>query len=64
MCVGVARVGSETQQIKAATLHDMADIDLGGPLQSLVVVGHSHPLEMDMLKLFAASDTIFPEDEK
>ena len=31
----------------------MTSADLGGPLHSLVIPGHMHPLEIDMLKLYA-----------
>ena len=53
ICIGLARIGSDNQEIKVATLEEMASVDLGGPLHSLVIAGHMHPLEMDMLKLFA-----------
>lgn len=62
ICVGVARVGSDTQTIKACTLKQMAEEDLGGPLHSLVIAGHMHPLEMDMLKVFSDDPTIFPTE--
>lgn len=58
VCVGLARIGADTQQIVAATLQEMTSVDLGGPLHSLVVPGHMHPLEMDMLKLFAYSEHV------
>ncbi|XP_023669056.1 diphthine methyl ester synthase [Paramormyrops kingsleyae] len=53
ICVGLARVGAEDQAIAVGTLHQLASCDLGGPLHSLVVTGHLHPLEVDMLRLFA-----------
>ena len=52
LCIGVARVGSETQQIRAGNLTDLAQVDLGGPLHSLVIVGDTHPLEQDYIKQF------------
>ncbi|KAJ8311050.1 hypothetical protein KUTeg_011400 [Tegillarca granosa] len=58
VCVGLARIGADTQQIVAATLQEMTSVDLGGPLHSLVVPGHMHPLEMDMLRLFANSQHV------
>ena len=51
-------MGSDTQQIKAGTLHQMTSIDLGSPLHSLVIVGHMHPLEMDMFKCFTEDASI------
>lgn len=53
VCVGLARVGSETQRIAAAPLAELAGAELGGPLHSLVVTGQLHPLEADMLRLHA-----------
>ncbi|KAJ9596950.1 hypothetical protein L9F63_012020 [Diploptera punctata] len=55
LCIGVARVGSDTQQIKACTLEEMKNTDLGPPLHSLVIAGHLHPLEMEYLVQFAKS---------
>jgi len=54
VCVGVARVGSDSQCLSVSTLSEMTEIDLGPPLHSLVIVGHLHPLESDMLKQFAS----------
>ncbi|KAI9584606.1 diphthine methyl ester synthase [Glossina fuscipes] len=54
MCVGLARVGSETQRIVVKTLHDMASTDLGGPLHSLVIPAKElHPLEIEYLQHYA-----------
>uniref|UniRef100_A0A8B9LEH8 diphthine methyl ester synthase n=1 Tax=Astyanax mexicanus TaxID=7994 RepID=A0A8B9LEH8_ASTMX len=53
VCVGLARVGAEDQAIRAGSLREMASCDLGGPLHSMIVSGHLHPLEVDMLKLFS-----------
>jgi len=55
LCIGVARVGSDSQTLKAATLSEMTNTDLGPPLHSLVIVGHLHPLESDMLQQFATA---------
>jgi diphthine synthase len=53
LCVGLARVGTKTQQIVACTLQEMCKADLGGPLHSLVVTGPVvHPLELEYLKQF------------
>nr|KAF6290519.1 diphthamide biosynthesis 5 [Myotis myotis] len=53
LCVGLARVGAEDQQIAAGTLQQMCSVALGGPLHSLVITGGSlHPLEVEMLSLF------------
>uniref|UniRef100_A0A3B4B2G5 diphthine methyl ester synthase n=1 Tax=Periophthalmus magnuspinnatus TaxID=409849 RepID=A0A3B4B2G5_9GOBI len=53
VCVGVARLGSDDQVIRAAPLRELASCDLGEPLHSLVVTGRLHPLELDMLKVNA-----------
>ncbi|XP_029488017.1 diphthine methyl ester synthase isoform X1 [Oncorhynchus nerka] len=55
ICVGLARVGAEDQVIRAGTLRQLASCDLGGPLHSMIVTGHLHPLEVDMLRLSAAT---------
>jgi len=54
VCVGVARVGSDSQCLKVSTLSEMTETDLGPPLHSLVIVGQLHPLESDMLRQFAS----------
>ncbi|XP_026861359.2 diphthine methyl ester synthase [Electrophorus electricus] len=53
VCVGLARVGNDNQAIRAGSLREMASSDLGGPLHSMLITGHLHPLEVDMLKLFS-----------
>ena len=58
ICVGLARVGSDSQSICTSTLESLTSVDLGGPLHSLVIPGHMHPLELDMLKQFALNDSI------
>lgn len=58
ICVGLSRVGSETQTIVAATLQEMTSVDIGGPLHSFIIPGELHPLEKDMLKLFANCDSV------
>ncbi|KAK3775418.1 hypothetical protein RRG08_014761 [Elysia crispata] len=58
ICVAVARVGASDQKIAVATLAEMCDVDMGSPLHSLVIPGHMHPLEGEMLKLFAFSDHV------
>ncbi|XP_059156164.1 diphthine methyl ester synthase-like isoform X2 [Physella acuta] len=58
ICIAVARVGAEDQKIATATLKEMSSYDLGSPLHSLVIPGHMHPLEKQMLELFAVSDHV------
>uniref|UniRef100_UPI00398F30FD diphthine methyl ester synthase n=1 Tax=Pristiophorus japonicus TaxID=55135 RepID=UPI00398F30FD len=59
ICVGLARVGAKDQKIATATLQQMVKEDLGGPLHSLIITGHMHPLEIEMLKLFAVDNSSF-----
>lgn len=52
--VGVARVGHETQAIKACTLKEMSELDLGAPLHSLVLPAKKlHPVEIEYLQQFS-----------
>ena len=52
LCVGLARVGASSQQIKSGTLAAMANVDLGEPLHCLVIPGELHDLEAKMIGLF------------
>jgi len=54
LCVGLARVGHDTQSIVATTLREMKEKDLGGPLHSLILPSKVlHPLEKEYLQQFA-----------
>lgn len=65
LIVGVARVGSEDQEIKVGTLKEMCEVDMGKPLHSVVVVGRElHDLERDFLREFAVSKESFDEAVK
>ncbi|XP_062991716.1 diphthine methyl ester synthase [Elgaria multicarinata webbii] len=59
ICVGLARVGAVDQKIASGTLQEMTTVELGDPLHSLIITGSLHPLEVDMLKLFAVDKSIF-----
>lgn len=50
-CIGLARVGSETQTIAHDILGRICKWDMGKPLHSLVIIGHLHPLEEKVLAL-------------
>ncbi|CAB9529324.1 Diphthine methyl ester synthase [Seminavis robusta] len=52
LCVGLARMGQPTQQIIAGTLEELAQIDMGTPLHSLIICGDVHDLEVEVLKEF------------
>ena len=54
LAVGVARVGARDQSIKAGTLQELASVEMGGPLHSLVLLGkRTHFLEKDYIREFA-----------
>lgn len=54
LCVGLARIGHETQEIKACTLNEMYRTDLGSPLHSLIIVSNNiHPIEKEYLQQFS-----------
>lgn len=53
LCVGLARVGSDAQKIVCCTLEQMVNVDLGGPLHSLIIPATQlHPLEIEYLEQF------------
>jgi len=52
MAVGLARVGCEDQQIVAAPLGDLLDVDFGPPLHSLIIAGETHVIEDEILQLY------------
>lgn len=58
ICVGLARVGADDQAIYTGTLRQLVSCDLGGPLHSLIVTGHLHPVELEMLRLSAAPNAL------
>ena len=50
--VCLARVGTNTQHIVTVSLAEAAELDMGGPLHSLVIPGHCHFLEQDALNMW------------
>lgn len=56
ICVGLARVGRDDQEIRVDTVKNLAEADLGGPLHSLIVAGKLHPMEIEFIKLFYKGD--------
>ena len=58
IAVGLARVGSANQQIVCGSMKELLSRDLGPPLHSLVVPGHLHFIEKDMLRIFALNPGI------
>lgn len=63
MAIGIARLGSLTEQlIKVGTLNQLLSEDFGPPLHSLVIVGNRmHILEADYMKYFVADKNKFDE---
>lgn len=52
LCVGLARLGQDTQQIVAGTMEELLAVDFGTPLHSFIVCGDCHDLELEVLKEF------------
>lgn len=52
MCIGVARVGSESQKIVAGPMKSLLDVDFGDPLHSLIIAGDTHSIENEILELY------------
>jgi diphthine methyl ester synthase len=60
LAVGVARVGAKEQKMACGTLKELADVNLGPPLHSLVLLGRrGHELERDYIKEFAINADTF-----
>jgi diphthine methyl ester synthase len=60
LAVGVARLGSDDQQILAGTLQELAEADLGKPLHSLVLCGKKmHEMEWEYVRGFAIDQRKF-----
>ena len=58
LCVGVARLGSESQSIVAGTMAELADVDFGAPLHSLIIAGDTHVVEEEILAQFRSRPDI------
>lgn len=52
LVIGLARIGTKTQQMKTCALEEMVNVDLGDPLHTLVVVGETHPMEDEYIDMF------------
>jgi diphthine synthase len=64
LCVGLARMGQTTQCIKAGTLKELLEADMGGPLHSLVICGDLHDLELDILKEYLIPGSTYQLETK
>ena len=59
LAVGVARIGASDQKMVAGTLEELAKVDLGPPLHSLVLLGkRTHYLERDFIREFAVDKEV------
>jgi diphthine methyl ester synthase len=59
LAVGLARVGADDEKIVAGTLEELKDVDFGGPLHSLILVGkHIHELEVEYLRGFVVNEKV------
>ena len=62
LCVGLARLGQETQQIVAGTMEELLEVDFGAPLHSFIICGHCHELELEVLKEFLVLNSKYVVD--
>ncbi|CAB4061032.1 DPH5 [Lepeophtheirus salmonis] len=51
-CIAAVRVGTPSQRFLTCTLEQMKEVDMGGPLHSLVVIGKMNAVEEESLKCF------------
>ncbi|PKY08966.1 putative diphthine synthase [Aspergillus campestris IBT 28561] len=60
LAIGAARVGADDQKLVAGTLKELAEVDMGRPLHSLVLLGRkAHDLEKDYIREFAVDAATF-----
>lgn len=59
LCIGLARMGQETQKMVAGTLKELAEVDMGEPLHSLIICGELHDLEFEVVKEFLIEGSSF-----
>lgn len=60
LAVGAARVGAPDQKLVTGTLKELAEVDMGRPLHSLVLLGRrTHDLEKDYIREFAVDKASF-----
>ncbi len=59
LAVGLARVGADDEKIVAGSLEELKDVDFGGPLHSLILVGKNiHELEVEYLRGFVVNEKV------
>ena len=60
LAVGIARVGAKDQSMATGTLRQLSEVELGGPLHSLVLLGkRTHDLERDFIRAHAVDAIVF-----
>jgi diphthine methyl ester synthase len=59
LCIGMARLGQETQCIKAGTMQELIHEDFGGPLHSVIICGDLHDLELEVVQEFLVQGSKF-----
>lgn len=60
LAIGCARIGTDSQKIVAGTLQELLNVDFGGPLHSLVLVGsRMHEMEAEFVKEYAFNPESF-----
>ncbi|MCJ1479769.1 diphthine synthase [Lambiella insularis] len=67
LAIGVARVGADNQRMTSGSLQQLTEVEMGGPLHSLVLLGkRTHDLEREFIRDFAVDaeffDTIWRRD--
>jgi len=56
VAVGLARVGAEDEKIVVGTLQELCDVEFGGPLHCLILVGRRvDEIEVEFLKGFVVT---------
>jgi len=62
LVIGIARVGSEDQVVRAGMLKELKSVDMGRPLHSVVLLGkRTGPVEKEFLREFAVDPHTFDE---
>eukprot|EP01102_Stenamoeba_stenopodia_P005787 TRINITY_DN16511_c0_g1_i1.p1 TRINITY_DN16511_c0_g1~~TRINITY_DN16511_c0_g1_i1.p1 ORF type:complete len:300 (-),score=90.62 TRINITY_DN16511_c0_g1_i1:18-851(-) len=57
LCIGVARVGQDTQKIVSGTMKELLEIDFGAPLHSFVICGDLHCVEEEMFNMYRVENS-------
>lgn len=64
LCIGLARMGQETQKMVAGTLNELAQVDMGEPLHSLIICGELHDLEFEVVKEYLIEGSSFKMEKQ